>query len=85
MRHNTTPVEETELFRDETNNSLSRSHVTPETLDTIMLRARQMRAEATANLFKRLGAAMVRPFRHWMASKPTGSDIVIKGGPQGAI
>ncbi len=85
MRHNTTPAEETRLPRDTMNNSLSRSDVTPETLDNIMLRARQMRAEATVDLLKRLGAAMVRPFRRSMESKHNGSDAVIKGGPQGAI
>ena len=85
MRHNTTPTGETKLPRDTMNNNLSRSDVTPETLDNIMLRARQMRAEATADRLKRLYAAMARPFRHWTASKHAGSDTVIKGGPQGAI
>jgi hypothetical protein len=50
-----------------------------------MLRARQMRAEATVDLLKRLGAAMVRPFRRSMESRHDGSDAVIKGGPQGAV
>lgn len=85
MRHRTITAEETKHLRDTMNNSLSRSDMTPETLDNIMLRARQMRAEATVDLLKRLGSEMVRPFRRSIESRHNGSDAVIKGGPQGAI
>lgn len=57
----------------------------PESLDVIILRARRMRAKATAGLLARLFAAVIRPFRYWTGPKHRGSDAVIKDGSQGAI
>ena len=59
--------------------------VSAESLDNLILRARRMRAEATAELLSRLGAALVRPFRRWTASNAAGAHTVIKGGPQRAV
>jgi hypothetical protein len=85
MRHDTTNCNDGVLSSEPTKDRPGRSNVSSESLDNLILRARRMRAEATAELLSRLGAALVRPFRRWTASNATGAHTVIKGGPQGAV
>jgi hypothetical protein len=85
MRHDSTNCNDGVLWGEPTKDRPGRSDVSSETLDDLILRARRMRAVATAELLSRLGAALVRPFRHWTAANPVGGHTVIKGGPQRAI
>ncbi len=85
MRQETATDKETTLPRDAVDDFTSHPEIKPQSLDVIMLRARHMRAEATAKLLARLGAAMVRPFRRWTELRHADSNAVIKGGRQGAV
>lgn len=85
MRHNTMNDHETPLASGTMDDRTRGADISPETIDNLILRARQMRAEATAQLLSRLGGALVRRFRHSTPSKNVGAHDMIKGGPQGAV
>jgi hypothetical protein len=85
MRHSKTNFDNGVLSSEIKKDRPGHSDVSRESLDDLILHARRMRAEATAQLLTRLGAALVRPFRHWTAANPVGGHTVIKGGPQRAI
>lgn len=85
MRHSNIDVNETPLETESMYDRPSRTDVTPEAIDTIILRARQMRSDRTAQLLSRLGAVLARPFRQWALSRHVGADAAIKGQPHGAL
>lgn len=85
MRHRNLKENETPLTSATMDDLPSPSDLTPRTLDIILVRARQMRAEATAQLLSRLGTAILRPIRGWMASRRAQTRDMFSGGPQGAV
>lgn len=85
MRHNTMNEHETPLASGTMGDCTSCSDLTPEALDSLILKARQMRAEATTRLLSRLGAAMVGSFRGRTLPKLTGTASAVNGGPQRAV
>ncbi len=81
MRRNTTKDHEKPLARKD----LGGPDIPFETVDSLVLRARQMRAEATADLLSRLGAAMVRRLRPLASSRRSDLQNVVNGGSRRAV
>lgn len=85
MRHDTVAGDDRLLHSESIGDRLYRSDLTPETLENLISTARRKRAEATAELLARLGAAMIHPFRGPAASKPAGTRCPVAGKPQSAV
>lgn len=85
MRHDTVTGDDRLLRRESIGDRLYRSDLTPETLENLISTARRKRAEATAELLARLGAALIHPFRGTAAPKSAGTRSPVAGEPQRAV
>jgi len=85
MRHNTMTDHEAPLVSGNMDFRTRGADISPKTIDNLILHARQMRADATAQLLSRLGASLVRRFRRSTPSNNIGARDMINGGPQSAV
>jgi hypothetical protein len=85
MRHDTVTGDDRLLHSESIGDRRYRPDLTPETLENLITTARRKRAEATAELFARMGAAMVRAFLGTAAPKPARARSPGAGEPQRAI
>jgi hypothetical protein len=85
MRHETATGDDRLLRREDSGDRRYHSNLMPETLENLISTARQKRAEATAELLARPGAAMIHPFRGTAAPKPARTRSPVEGEPQRAF
>ncbi len=65
MRHDKVNGDDRLLVRENIDDRLMDSSITPEELEALVAKANQSRSRATTELLRRSGAAMVRCFRRW--------------------
>lgn len=65
MRRDNVNGDDRLLLRDNIDDRLKDSIITPEQLEALVAKAKEMRSQASAELLQRFGEAMVNPFRRW--------------------